>query len=218
MLPVPDGDDLAEALNRGGRGLSGWTAAVGSLEDVEVRVAGEGTDSVHALPGRCTLVSLCGPAGGPYMVAIARATQSGVAQLAGALIRGRAVGVHAVMHPFDPAPAQNAELAAGPPPPRGPQPPAEPATPASKWAAIASAAAAEYGAEDEPPQYRPGPGDQVEHFSFGRCEVLTVSGDSIKIRDVEGPAPIREIRLDMLTVLAPQDQGGKRVFKLVRKK
>ena len=89
----------------------------------------------------------------------------------------------------------------------------------SRWAAIA-AATAEAAQEDEPepPKERPVAGDLVHHFAFGLCDVLKASGGSLTIRDVKGPARIREIRLDVLSVLAPTEQDGKRLFRLARKR
>jgi hypothetical protein len=65
---------------------------------------------------------------------------------------------------------------------------------------------------------RPERGDRVNHFAFGLCDVLTAEGDSLRIRESRGPGRVREIRIDMLTVLPPKEKDGKRVFKLIRRK
>ena len=41
--------------------------------------------------------------------------------------------------------------------------------------------------------------------------------ERLKIRDVDGPGRIREIRLDMLRVTGPGERDGKRVFRLERR-
>jgi hypothetical protein len=95
-----------------------------------------------------------------------------------------------------------------------------PGPPAPVWArvAAANAAARELDAGDEVEPVNPEPGDVVEHFAFGLCDVLTAEGDRLRIRDVAGPRRVREVSLDMLRVMGPTEgQGGKRVFRLVRK-
>ena len=70
-------------------------------------------------------------------------------------------------------------------------------------------------AEHEP--LVPEPGDLVEHFAFGLCEVLMGDDERLKIRDVNGPGRVREIRLDMLRVAGPDERSGKRLFRLARR-
>jgi hypothetical protein len=209
-----DGDqDLLEALARAMPGLVGWIQASGHVEDVELRVAGEGADPRRRLPGRFTLVTLTGPASGPFTVLLARAGADGVTTLAaGTLLAARSAGVNvAVWHDEPPATTEVA-------------PSSRPSIPASlpagaSWAQIAAATAADVDDEvdDEPRAELPRRGDLVHHFSFGLCEVLTVSGDRLKIRDARGPGRIRDIFVDALRVIGPSDQNGKRLFKLVRK-
>lgn len=65
----------------------------------------------------------------------------------------------------------------------------------------------------------PEPGDVVEHFAFGICEVLKSDGDRLHLR-VAKDGRIREIALEMLRVtLASTDSvdEGKRRYKLDRK-
>ena len=212
-LPVVEGEELVDALDRAVEDSEGWVMAVGAVEAVELRVAGKGDEPVRKLRGRFSLVSLSGPAGGTYLVSLARASDSGIELVGGALLRARAKAVSAVLLPAD------IEAAAEAPPPAEARPSRPPPEPVSRWAAIAAATAeAEQEEDDDEPKHRPTAGDLVHHFAFGVCDVLMSSGDSLKIRDVKGPARIREIRLDVLTVLAPTEQDGKRLFKLVRKR
>ncbi|HEU4537121.1 MAG TPA: hypothetical protein VFS00_23530, partial [Polyangiaceae bacterium] len=62
-----------------------------------------------------------------------------------------------------------------------------------------------------------GPGDLVDHFSFGLCEVLTTDGERLRIRDLRGPGRIREISLAMLNIGPPTTSNGKQLFRLMRK-
>jgi predicted DNA-binding protein with PD1-like motif len=63
----------------------------------------------------------------------------------------------------------------------------------------------------------PEPGDSVEHFAFGRGDVLKSDGDRLHIR-VHKDGRIREIALEMLRVSSlPDDGDGKRHFKLERR-
>jgi hypothetical protein len=86
------------------------------------------------------------------------------------------------------------------------------------WAADAAAAARRLREADRHvDQPFPEPGDLVRHFAFGLCEVLVADHDRLKIRDLDGPGRIREIRTDMLVVSGPTDQDGKPLFQLERK-
>jgi predicted DNA-binding protein with PD1-like motif len=63
----------------------------------------------------------------------------------------------------------------------------------------------------------PEAGDSVDHFAFGRCDVLKSDGDRLHLR-VHKDGRIREIALEMLRVAPLGDDGdGKRRFKLERK-
>jgi len=72
----------------------------------------------------------------------------------------------------------------------------------------ANAAARELDAddEDEVDPAVPEAGDVVEHFAFGICDVLTAEGERLRIRDVNGPIGVREVSLDMLTVMGPPQE------------
>jgi len=62
----------------------------------------------------------------------------------------------------------------------------------------------------------PEPGDSVDHFAFGRCDVLKSDGDRLHLK-VHKDSRIREIALGMLRVTRLPDADGRRRFKLERK-
>lgn len=211
LLSVEPGNDLTEALRSVGPDC--WVQGSGQLEAVELRVAGEGADPVRALRGRFTLASLSGPAGGPFAVVLARASDTGLQVLAGELIKARSLGVTlAALPSFGASVRRDArvELPAEEPP--------DPAVAA--WAAAAQAEAeqvAEAQAEDDDETVWPEAGDLVHHFAFGLCEVLMALDDRLKIRDLKGPGRIREIRAEMLAISKPEERDGKRFFRLERR-
>jgi hypothetical protein len=96
---------------------------------------------------------------------------------------------------------------------------APPAPSGSGWGVAAARAAAEQQVEEEEEAevLEPERGDLIQHFAFGVCEVLTVNGDRLMIRDVSGPGRIREISIDMLVIHPPIEREGKRLFKLSRR-
>lgn len=66
------------------------------------------------------------------------------------------------------------------------------------------------------PLHRPRAGDKVEHFAFGRCEVLKADGDRIKIK-VPKDGRIREISLSALRVTLIEGTGPRRSFRLEKR-
>lgn len=72
--------------------------------------------------------------------------------------------------------------------------------------------------KDEEEQAVPDAGDIVEHFAFGRCEVVKTDGDRLHVR-LGKDGRIKEIALEMLKV-SPLDpvpgQAGKH-YQLARK-
>jgi hypothetical protein len=232
LIQVPSGDDLLPSLATAPAGS--WVQGTGHLEAVEVKLAGEATDPTRALRGRFTLTSLLGPAGGPFTVTLARASDTGLEQVGGVLQKARSLGVTlAVFVPIEAArePAARREvLAVSAPPatqavspasPSGPPaapPPAAPAEPTRTWADVA--AASEIAADEAPwgdGERFPKQGDLIDHFSFGLCEVLKSDGDRLHIRDTKGPGRIREVAIAMLKVMPPTAQNGKRLFRLLRR-
>jgi len=228
LVTVADGENLLDALAEAAGKLDGWVAAVGHVDSVEIRVAGEGADVRKNLRGRLTLAQLGGPFGGPYFATLARHSSSGSELMAGQLLAARSAGVTATLWAsvgsvrdlVDAAPArpsQAAEVLVGDASANAnANAPAQSKQAASGWAAAAQAALAELAVEEEEPQ-RPERGDHVRHFAFGLCEVLQDTGDRLKLRDLHGQGRIREIAVDMLEISAPSVQNGKRVFKLSRK-
>ncbi|HKY38922.1 MAG TPA: hypothetical protein VJN18_23445 [Polyangiaceae bacterium] len=216
LVTVADGENVLDALAEACGKADGWLSAVGHVDTVEIRVAGEGADVRKQLRGRLTLAQLSGPFGGPYLATLSRQSSQGPELFAGQLLAARSAGVTASLWN---AASQIRELVDAAAPRAAAEPVVEviPAAPAgSGWAAVARAVAEELSEEDEEPQ-RPGRGDLVRHFAFGLCEVLQDTGDRLKLRDLHGPGRIREIAVDMLVISLQGEQNGKRVFKLSRK-
>jgi predicted DNA-binding protein with PD1-like motif len=111
------------------------------------------------------------------------------------------------------------------PAPAAPVPPAPIAAPAARpsptFSSMSNAMPAriakpvEAETEDE---LVPEPGDIVEHFAFGRCDVVKTDGDRLHVR-LGKDQRIKEIALEMLKVspLDPLEGMTKRYFKLARK-
>jgi hypothetical protein len=221
LVTVPDGENLLDALAEACGQGDGWVAAVGHVDSVEIRVAGEGADVRKQLRGRLTLAQLSGPYGGPYFATLSRHTSVGSELVAGQLLGARSAAVTATLWTAQGSVRELVDAA----PPRAEAPAAAPekaATPAAApaaggWAAAAQAAAAANAVEEDDEPRRPQRGDLVRHFAFGLCEVLQDTGDRLKLRDTHGPGRIREIAVDMLEISPPTELNGKRVFKLSRK-
>ncbi|HXK19822.1 MAG TPA: hypothetical protein VNG33_18555 [Polyangiaceae bacterium] len=218
LVTIPDGENLLDALAEAYGKADGWLSAVGHVDSVELRVAGEGADVRKQLRGRLTLAQLAGPYGGPYFATLSRHTSTGSELVAGQLLAARSAGVTASLWTAQGSVRELVDAA-----PARVEPAAEPAKAvaaapaASGWAAAAHAAAADL-IEDEPEEpQRPERGDLVRHFAFGLCEVLQDTGDRLKLRDLNGPGRIREIAVDMLEISPAPVYNGKRVFKLSRK-
>jgi hypothetical protein len=216
LVTIADGENLLDALAEACGKADGWVAAVGHVDSVELRVAGEGADVRKQLRGRLTLAQLSGPFGGPYFATLSRHTSTGSELVAGQLLGARSAGVTSTLWVAQGSVRELVDAA----PPR-PEPAPEPevsakAPAASGWAAAASAVAAEL-AEEEEEEVHPARGDLVRHFAFGLCEVLQETGDRLKLRDMHGPGRIREIATGMLDISLQGEQNGKRVFKLNRK-
>ena len=71
---------------------------------------------------------------------------------------------------------------------------------------------------EEEDQAIPEPGDIVEHFAFGRCEVVKTEGDRLHVR-LGKEQRVKEIALEMLRVslLDPIEGQTTKHFKLARK-
>jgi len=220
LVTIADGENLLDALAEACGPADGWIAAVGHVDSVELRLAGEGADVRKQLRGRLTLAQLSGPFGGPYFATLSRHTSLGAELVAGQLLSARSAAVTATLWVAQGSVRELVDAA----PPRGEAAPAAADKPAAAapaaagWAAAAAAAAAaNQEEEDEPEPTRPVRGDYVRHFAFGLCEVLQDTGDRLKLRDVHGQGRIREIAVDMLEISPPTEHNGKRTFKLSRK-
>ncbi len=119
------------------------------------------------------------------------------------------------------AEATKAAAAPDPEPPK-PAPPPPPATSAPKPSPTYSASAmpmrpVKPQTVDDNTTY-PEQGDAVEHFAFGRCEVVKSDGDRLHIR-LGKDGRIKEISTDMLkiTELEPEPGSTTKRFKLDRK-
>jgi hypothetical protein len=73
-------------------------------------------------------------------------------------------------------------------------------------------------AKEEEEQPYPEPGDIVEHFAFGRCEVMKSDGDRLHVR-LGKDGRIKEIALEMLKVapLPPIEGTAGKHYRLDRK-
>jgi hypothetical protein len=223
FVPVSDRVELVEALREGVGADDGWLQATGFLEDVELRLAGEGIDPRRTLRGRWMLVSLSGPAAGPLGVVLARAAGAGNEVVAGQLLSGRASGVTAWLQAVGPVASvgvvpEEVTTPAAPSLQRS-APAANVATAPGGWAALAQAAAEASRVDEPEPEDDAWPerGDRVQHFVFGLCDVLMVTGDRYKIRDVHGSGRVREIAIEHFDVRRLPDREGKRVFKLAKR-
>ncbi|HEX6765524.1 MAG TPA: hypothetical protein VF103_08610 [Polyangiaceae bacterium] len=215
---IPNGVELVEALTRAFSKHRGWVQAVGFVENAELKLGSEAADVRRTFRGRFALAHFAGPLGGPYGATLARADGERVEVLAGVLLSARSEGVSAlcvsagIEPPSAAAPAgARAETSAEV---RDARPMAPPRAAPSSFAARVGVSAPE---DDDEPQSMPERGDLVEHFAFGLCEVLNVTGDRIVLRDLRGPGRIREIASDRLEVTGPTEHDGKRLYRLTRK-
>jgi hypothetical protein len=215
---IPTGGELLEALDQAFGRHRGWIQATGFVDDVELRLGSDGADVRRTFRGRFALAALGGPLGGPYGATLARSAGDKVEVLAGVLVRARSGGVQALCISAGDAPsrvlAETAGLDVLAPPP-APSPGFAKRPLVSAFAAkVGVAGAAPDDAAEEPTPER---GDLVEHFAFGICEVLSVAGDRLTLRDRRGQGRIREIALERLSVNGPVEHEGKRLFRLSRR-
>jgi len=225
---IPAGTLLVETLTEAFPS-GGWVHAVGFVEQVELKLGGDGADVRRTFSGRFALAQLSGPIGGPYGATLSRLGGDGPEVLAGILTGAISAGVSAVC--LSPT---GARLGAEVPPVAVPAargaapvtlaggaapvvPEAKKARPMSSFAARVGVGAPNHEPDDDDDQPQPERGDLVQHFAFGQAEVLSVDGERLVLRDLFGPGRIREIALDRLTVTGPVEHGGKRLFRLERR-
>lgn len=225
LVSIPAGEDVLDGLRGVDFGHDGWVQGVGDIENAELRVAGEGRDPRRVVRGRATVLSLCGPASGPYMVTLAQATPDGIGVSGGALLHGVSCGLQLVVLDAAPLGAGVTERSLEPEPTAPPVPPAAggaAAGPDAKpaptgWAAVATATAVLEAAPAPVEKQVPARGDCVQHFKFGLCDVVKVQDRRITVRDVNGPGRFREISLAHVEIEPPKERDGKRVFPLKRR-
>lgn len=112
--------------------------------------------------------------------------------------------------------AQPAPPAPSPSEPTLPKPSAPKPSPTFSGSAMPVRPAKPHVVEEE--QICPDAGDVVEHFAFGRCEVVKSDGDRLHLR-LGKDGRVKEIALEMLKVtpLPPVEGGANKHFKLDRK-
>ena len=236
-------EDLLAALARYAEAGPGWFTACGYVTDVELRLPSPEGFALKQLAGSYALVHLAGVSTGPFFVTVSRLRSDGLESWAGELVRARSLGVHlaaqagrlappaaeapisaAVSAPIAPPPAVEAR-SANPAVPvidsavPGPARPPAAVPPKPGWAMAAAASArtsASTGSDTEDPEL-PEVGDLVDHFAFGRCEVVGSEGDRLRLRDLKPGGRVREVSVEMLRVMAPTSADGKRLFPLARR-
>jgi hypothetical protein len=215
---LPSGGELCEALEEAFRTHRGWVQATGFVEDVELTLAADVADVRRTFRGRYVLAELSGPLGGPYGAVLSRAVGERSEVIAGVLVRARSAGVQALCISAGGAPARVL--------PDGPsEAGAATVAPVNAGFAkrpLASSFAARVGVtgpapDDDDEVALPARGDLVQHFAFGLCEVLAVSGDRLTVRDARGQGRIREIASERLTITGPVEHDGRRLFQLERR-
>ena len=207
---IAPGLDLLSALlsQFGERG--GYVQASGWVEDVELSLPLSNADVTRSYRGRFVLAQLSGPVGGPYGATLSRAVNEGVELLAGVLVRARAARVFACCVGTGFVKLAGAEAAAAEL--------ARPLVPVTSGRGSGFASRVLSGglpAAEEDETVEPEAGDLVEHFAFGLCEVVRVSGDQLTLRDRKS-GRIREVRHGFLTITGPVEHEGKRLFSLQR--
>ncbi len=242
LVEIARGEDLLEALKKLDVGHDAWLQAVGEVEDAELRVAGDAVDPRRAVKGRATLLSLQGPAGGPWAVILARAAERGMDLSGGLLLSGRSAGVRVAITALTPAGMTVSSLEGASTEPRADEAvharTAEPAgsglasagfaasagdaAPAgvSSWARLAQATAdaeARRASDDDEGAAEaalPKSGDYVQHARFGLCQVVSLREDRMAVRDCTGPGRMRQLALTHIRFDGPQLRHGKRVFSI----
>lgn len=187
IVSIAEGDEVVGSLRREAADVAAWVQAVGQVEQAEIKLAAQGADRRRSVAARVTLVSLGGPLGGPYGVTLVREAHAGSEFYGGILLSARSLGVTAWIAPAEAAPG------------------------------VTVGSAADAASDEEVEQLQPEVGDLVHHFAFGLCEVLMVSGDRLKIRDMAETGRVREISIERLKVEGPTEERGRRLFTLVRK-
>jgi len=234
---LPDG--LMEALRQEGV-VSGWVRATGVLADVSLRAYaseahGLGTARLFAGPLQAVAVEgsvgiVDGAPSCSLSAVLARETSLGLETFAGQIVSARAVALEIFVTGFDdppPAvastssPGWSAALVASADADR-------PSTPARQVRPSPHVPHAQHGQPVPMPSrpvrpevdldvLAPEAGDVVDHFAFGRCDVVKSDGDRLHLR-IHKDGRVREIALEMLRVIGLSDESERpRRFKLERR-
>lgn len=229
------GTSIVEAL----LGLGVPARVRGILRDPQIRSVRPSGDigPVRTLAGVWLVIHLESDSNGDVRGLLSREGDLGFEMAAGEIVEGRIVT--AVATPLASPPAPLASPAAPPVPAQAPvaervvvpapAPSAPvvsaPAIPAERSSSPSVTDAQERGAmplrpptkkTTETEQPTPNPGDLVDHFAFGRCEVVKSDGDRLHLK-LGRDSRIKEIALEMLRVTRIGDDNGVPVYRLDRK-
>lgn len=227
-----EGDAIPEAFVsalEGARVTAGWIRGVGVVADVVLRTVDEsGTFVERRAAGPLQLVSLEGlvstkPGESSLSAVLAHDGPSGAVTLAGALVSARLLAFDAMLVELGGASAgvavaAPAEAAWGEAIAASTQRENRPAAAPKPAAPLASAPIPQRPkpAAVEVEQPVPDPGDLVEHFAFGMCEVVKSDGDRIHLR-LEKDQRIKEIALAMLRVVPIDVASSPKLWRLERR-
>ncbi len=230
LLRLEDNDVLPEAIAVAleVEGISaGWLRASGAVTDLEVRAG----DAIRRVSGPVMATTIeSSIVGGRDSIVLrgvfTRDSGASIETFAGELVRARVLSVDVLVTALE----EGAVVAE-----RKPQPP----VPAPAWSAAVDASArspepspkpqpvlARTDPMPVPPKIRraetdvdqpfPEAGDVVEHFAFGRCEVIKSDGDRLHVK-LARDGRIREIALEMLKVIPMDAVDGHKRYRLDRK-
>jgi hypothetical protein len=226
------GTSIVEAL----LGLGVPARVRGILRDPQIRSVRPSGDigPVRTLAGVWLVIHLESDSNGDVRGLLSREGDLGFEMAAGEIVDGRIVTAVATLFASSAAPlaaaaqAPVAERVVAPAP--APSAPAvavapSPAIPEARSSSPSVTDAQERGAmplrpptkkTTETEQPTPNPGDLVEHFAFGRCEVVKSDGDRLHLK-LGRDSRIKEIALEMLRVTRIGDDNGVPVYRLDRK-
>jgi predicted DNA-binding protein with PD1-like motif len=239
LLCASEGEIVPAALEarlREDRVSRAWLRGTGLLADVELRAydAEHGTlGQARRITGRVQALMIEGSVGDGSLslrAVLARETDRGFETIAGEIQKARVIALEVLVTALDEVVAERparpptwsaaveASADAEPAPPIRPKlasvPQATPGVPVPIPIPIPLRPARPEIDLDTPV---PEAGDVVDHFAFGRSEVLKSDGDRLHLR-VNKDGRIREIALEMLRVTRlPDGDEGKRYFKLERR-
>ncbi len=193
---------------------SAWVEGMGSLRDIALQLSGPNGPEVRSLPGEWLAVSLRGVARADSLRLMIVLSRQGVlgpeivaGELLSATVKKLTLRIDALDTPANAASATPADEVEAPPPQRQSSASSNTSVMPPKPTRLAPI---------QGESVFPEPGDSVEHFAFGTCEVLKSDGDRLHLRQKDGR--VKEIALAMLRVEALGDHGtSNRKYKLERK-